>query len=459
MGFSSLSIATTALQAQQRALEVAGQNVANANTEGYTRQRVQMSAVGSTTVPAYWSRYVGAGSGVQIDGIERMNDQFLRLRSLQEHATSASLNQTKDILGRVELAFSEPSDNGIQEQLAGFWSAWDDVANNPDDLAARSALLEKTQTVTGQFQSVATALDQLKTNTIQQAAADTGVINQMAASIAQLNQTIQSAVNGGLQPNDLLDQRDNLLQKLSSMVGITIQDGANGTTDVYIGSTALVRGSKSSTLSLDTSGPVRFKWDSDNSTVAVTGGQDGGLLQAINVDLPGYRNALNAVATSFRDAVNQQHEQGVDLNSAPSATASGSDLIYPAGAGTVDAALLSVNPNLTPAQVAAAAVNGGRLDGTNALKIAELANLPNGPDVAYRQLVDKLGSDSQRASTQVSIQDSITKQTDAAVQSVSGVNLDEEMTNMMLYQHGYEAAARFLNVVGQTMDSLLNIIQ
>src|SRR5690242_20325391 len=102
MGFSSLSIASTALQAQQRALEVAGQNVANANTEGYTRQRVRMSAVGSTTVPAFWSRYMGAGSGVQIDSIDRMTDQFLRLRSFQEHATSASLNQTKDIMGRVE---------------------------------------------------------------------------------------------------------------------------------------------------------------------------------------------------------------------------------------------------------------------------------------------------------------------------------------------------------------------
>jgi flagellar hook-associated protein 1 FlgK len=460
MGMGGLSIGVTALQAQRQGLETAGQNIANANTEGYSRQRVRLESVGAPAVPAFHSKFTGTGSGVQVADIERASDRFLQIRTLQEHGTQASLEQTQSIVGRVEASFAEPSDNGLQEQMADFWSGFDDVANNPADLATRTALLQKAQTVTGSFNRIAGDLDSLKQTALDQANNDTGQINNIAARVAELNGAIQSATNGGLQPNDLLDQRDLLLQKLGTFVGVTTQQNNNGVVDVYVGSTALVRGRTSATMHVDnTSGTATFQWDADNSTVAVTGGQDGGLLQAINVDIPKYRNLLNGVATSFRDAVNQQHEAGVDLNSAPNATASGRDLLNPPGvaSGTVDAALLQVNPNLTADQVAAASVNGGRLDGSNALKLAELANSPTGPDQAYRSLIDTLGVDGQRINTQVNIQTEITSQTDAAAQSVTGVNMDEEMTNLMSFQHAYEAAAKYISVIDSTLETLINL--
>ena len=461
MGMGGINIGLTALQAQRQGLDTAGQNIANANTEGYSRQRVRMSTMGAPTIPAFFARFDPTGAGVKVDDIERATDRFLQVRSLQEHASESSLQQTTSILGRVELAFNEPSDTGLQAQLSDFWSAWDDVANNPADLATRTQLLQKAQTVTAGFRKVATDLDSLRQDSLDQANNDTVQINSIAAQVASLNGAIQSSVNGGMQPNDLLDQRDQLLQKLSSFVGVTTQQGDNGVMDVYIGSTALVRGRTAMSIHLDVSGPVAFKWDVDNSAVQVTSGQDGGLLKAINLDIPGYRAQLNQVATLFRDAVNQQHEAGVNLNDAPSATPSGLDLLIPGGVGTgtMDAAQLQVEPTLSPGEIAAAAVNGGRLDGSNALKLAELATAPNGPDQAYRSLVDNLGVDAQRANTQLSIQSGITKQTDAAVQSVSGVNIDEEMTNLMAFQHAYEAAAKFISVVDDTLNTLIKIGQ
>src|SRR5689334_15756023 len=148
MASGSMSIGLSALLAQRAALDTAGQNIANANTDGYARQRVGLAATGGSTIPSFFSRYTGVGTGVEITGVERVTDRFLQLRSLQEHATDSSLQQTKVIMGQVELAFNEPSDTGIQSQLADFWSAWDDVANNPSDLSARTALLEKAETVT-----------------------------------------------------------------------------------------------------------------------------------------------------------------------------------------------------------------------------------------------------------------------------------------------------------------------
>ena len=145
MGLGGINIGMTALQAQRQGLDTAGQNIANANTEGYSRQRVRLSALGAPTRPAYFSQFISSGSGVRVDGIDRASDRFLQVRTLQEHALDSSLQQTKSILNRVELAFDEPSDEGLQNQLADFWSAWDDVANNPADLATRTQLLQKAQ--------------------------------------------------------------------------------------------------------------------------------------------------------------------------------------------------------------------------------------------------------------------------------------------------------------------------
>src|SRR5205085_3391263 len=101
----------------------------NANTEGYTRQRVELATVGASTVAAVNSRTTGAGSGVQVVGVSRLRDQFLQSRSLSEHDSNAYLGRTQTLMGRVELAFNEPSDTGIQAQLADFWAGWEDVAN------------------------------------------------------------------------------------------------------------------------------------------------------------------------------------------------------------------------------------------------------------------------------------------------------------------------------------------
>src|SRR5207237_4748373 len=127
-------IALSSLYAQQKAIQVTGQNVANVNTEGYSRQRVGMTADSGPVTPAIQSRYTGTGSGVLTGDITRIRDQFLDVRSNQEHAVDAGLQQSQSVLSRVELAFDEPSDDGLSKLISGFLAGFDDVANNPDDL-------------------------------------------------------------------------------------------------------------------------------------------------------------------------------------------------------------------------------------------------------------------------------------------------------------------------------------
>src|SRR5687768_2529235 len=216
---SSLTTALSALYAQRRGLDVTGHNIANANTEGYTRQRVDMAANAGPMSPAVFSKWTGVGQGVDVTGVTRLRDAFLDLRSNQEHATQGQLGMTQTILGRIELGFGEPSDIGLAAQLSEFWAGWDDVANNPTDLAARNALLERASTLTTNIRGTAASMSALRTDLVDQLRAQTESVNQMASSIAQLNENIANSTNAGMTPTDLIDQRDLLVAKLADTIG------------------------------------------------------------------------------------------------------------------------------------------------------------------------------------------------------------------------------------------------
>jgi flagellar hook-associated protein 1 FlgK len=157
--FSGLNAATTALWAQRRALDVTGQNIANVNTDGYSRQRADLQAMGGSVVPAFYSTSPGIGQGVTVDDVIRIRDAFLEGRGQTEHANSARLTAESEALELVEQAFREPGDTGIQSLLSDLWSGWQDVANKPEDLAARGQVLERLDTLVGGLHFSQASLD------------------------------------------------------------------------------------------------------------------------------------------------------------------------------------------------------------------------------------------------------------------------------------------------------------
>ena len=454
--FGAINTAVTALNAYRQALDTAGHNIANANTPGYTRQRVDLASVGGSTVPAFFAKSSAAGAGVNVVGVERMTDRFMTLRSLQEHSAQASLDQTKTILSRAELALSEPGDQGLQAQMSDVWAAWDDVANNPDDVPTRTALLEKAQTVVGSFNKISTDLKALATSSANEGVDQVNELNTLAGQVAQLNDAIENATNGRMQPNDLLDQRDQVIAKMSELAGVTVRENSNGMTDVYVGGSALVSGRYTMQMSASTTNGLAITW-SDGTAVRLGGGSLAALSTAVNQTIPNYLHGpggLDAVAQQFADTINNGQAQGADLNSATTPGIAMFTIGDPADvAGT-----LGMNPAMTPDKVAAAKLQAppGTLsvwDGSNALALAEAGK----PVLStYGSFVDTLGVDVQRANRQSAIQQSITDQVDATKSSAQGVSIDEEMTNMMAAQHAYEAAARFLTAVDSTIDTLIH---
>jgi flagellar hook-associated protein 1 FlgK len=306
--FSGLNLALTALQSQRRGLELAAQNVANTNTDGYSRQRVDLESIGSPVVPSFYAGQSNTDGGVRVADITRFRDQFMEIQAALEHGAMGSLDVLNTKMTNIEQLFNEPSDSGIQSQLSAFWSSFDDVANHPGDTAARTQLLERATTLTNTFNQVSSALDQQRLNTQSELGATVSQINNDADQIAQLNKSIKAGTIAGLDVNDLLDKRDLLANKLAELSGGSIRSTDFGQVNVTVGGTAIVEGEHAQHVSLDTSGsPVVLRWTSTNAIVAATSGTAGGQLTALNSTIPGYISKLDNVATTLRDSVNFLH--------------------------------------------------------------------------------------------------------------------------------------------------------
>ena len=468
--FSGLNTASTALWAAQRGMDVTGQNIANVNTAGYSRQRVDQVAMGGTAVPAVHSVSTGIDGGVDAEQVRRVRDALLEARGHLETAKTAQLTAESAALSGVEDAFREPGDSGLQSMLADVWSGLSELSNSPKTLASRSQVLERLDTLADGMRTTRASLDQQWDQTRDGVSALVQDVNASAASVAELNVAIRQATLSGFPVNELSDRRDALVVKLSEAVGAIAVPRADGVVDVTVGGTTLVSGGNSIAVALtgtDTPDDVatdapRLVTDPGGTTLRV-GGTAAGRLTALTTTVPGYRTQLDTLARSIAQTMNTAHAQGFD-----STGARGGPLFDDGtgGTGPVDVSTITA-ANLTlrmtdPARFAAASTDPATIggvpssDGGNADAMFELSLDTAGLDATYRKLVVSLGVQSAVATRDLEVQQVVSVQVDAARESVSGVNLDEEMTNMLSFQHAYSAAARMVSAIDQALDTLIN---
>ena len=455
--FGGINTALTSLYAQRRGLDVTGENIANANTEGYTRQRVRLSANTTNVNPGIYSTTNQVGSGVKVSAVERGRSEYLEDRGRAEHANSAYLTTQKAAYDQIESVIAEPSDTALQARLSDMWDSWNDVANTAQNPSTRSALIERSQTVAITLNDTYAALsNQFDTNR-SGTAAYVDQVNTLASSIADMNQQVAVAQAAGLEANELRDQRDTQVMKLSQLVGATAQTKeSNGMVNVYIGNATLVSDFNTRKVALD--GPttldaisatdkVALKW-TDTGTVAAAGGTMGSMLDTMNNVIPGITSQLDSVAESIATTVNDAVTIGFDINGDPGTP-------FFDGVTAKDIRVIIDDPALV-AFSAKDPIADDALDNGVAERLTDVGNSGNGPDATYRVLVGQLGVAAQSAGRRSEIQDSVTDQVDVARESEAGVNLDEEMTNLLTYQRGYEAASRVLTTIDSMLDQLIN---
>jgi flagellar hook-associated protein 1 FlgK len=439
--FSGLTDALTALNASRYALDVTGQNISNANTPGYVRQRAELAEAGP--IPGVAALYATqhADSTVTVSGTARLNDPVIDMRARSEHGRNGYLQTSAGTLSSVQDLFDEPSDNGLAEQLNDFWNSWAAVANHPGDSAARNVVLQKASSLAGTLNETSAALGRISQSLTDQANAAVTQINTATGELAQLNGAIAVGTATGSVDNQLLDQRDSLLMSLADLAGAQATLNPDGTATVSIGGQTVVSSTTATAVSVNGSNQLLV----GGSATGTAGGQLQAMLDGLSTTVPNYTAQLDAVAAALASTTNTAQAGGYDLAGNP-----GGPLFAGGSAATISVAITD------PALLAASGTPGGNLDGSVALTMSQQGNSATGADTSYRTLIGTLATETQRAGQQAAVQQSVTDSVDALATSSSGVSIDEETANLLTYQRSYQASSRVLSTVDETLDILIN---
>jgi flagellar hook-associated protein 1 len=508
--FHGLEVAKRGMFTQQSALYVTGHNIANANTPGYSRQRVNFVQT-EPYPPASMNRPQipgQMGTGVEAGSIERVRDSFLDIQYRGENNKLGYWEARADALKKMEDIMNEPSENGLSKTMDQFWQALQDLSVNPENEGARSVVRQRGLAVVETFHYLADSLTSIQNDLANQINVTIKEINSIAEQLYKINQQIREIEPHGYLPNDLYDERDRLLDQLSNLVNIKIEtkpSGGNalqiaeGIYDVYIvddtgNQYLLVDGNQSyKTLSIQPSnaanpetptGPVNqlvLKDVTTNSTTNIpftSSGKLKGLIEAygyvsgpdVKGIYPKMLKDLDNLAYSFAKRFNEVHKQGYTLNPSKQGGLFFEDLAQVAGA----AKAIRLSSNIDDLNnIAASSQQNEPGNGLNAIKLANVknSNFANLQDPApsitypitagtlqsyYEGMIGKLAVDAQQANRLMNNSEVLKQSVEERRQSVSGVSLDEEMTNMIKFQHAYNAAARNITVIDEMLDKIIN---
>lgn len=519
--FHSFETAKRSLFTQTAALGTTGHNIANANTEGYSRQVVKMQA--SIPMEAYGlNRSTAAGqlgTGVEFNSIERIREKFLDDQFRGENSSFGSWNIQYDTLDKLEAIINEPSDSGIRKVMDNFWNSFSELSKNPDDPTARKIVKQTAEALTDAFNHMSTQLDNLSRDLNSNIDVKATEAQGYLTAIADLNSSITRIEQLGDKANDLRDQRDLMVDKLSKIMNVTVTDGEGGY-NVSLGGQSLVEGD---TVAATVDGALlNTAYESGD----LKGGEVHGMIISKDILVEDYRNQMNSLANTLVNGnvevklpAGAMPPEGTILTSDAEVKINGQVSIIPAGQPIPSGATLNKDvstivkgfnglhqlgytmdgstdkgvPFFTAADggtdITAGNIRLNQIISDNPDKIATsmrlstdgnsvikgnndlaklLTNLKNSSftvpgstntstvDGLFSSMVGQLGVQTQETQRQAENSSFLVSQVDTRRMSVSGVSLDEEMTNMIKFQHAYSAASRFLTTFDQLLDKLIN---
>jgi flagellar hook-associated protein 1 FlgK len=558
--YGVLNIARWALLSQQTAVEVAGHNIANVNTEGYTRQQAVIDAAPPiSTTPGQ------IGTGVRITEIKRAYDNFLGSQIISETNILGKWNVKEESLSRAEVVFNETTGGGLNKNLSEFWSAWQNLSLNPTGETERQAVLGKGKLLSDTFNKLSTDLKRIRDDIDKKIVSSVDEVNQWTSQIAELNKMIHESEVTGENANDLRDKRELTIKKLAEKIDVNYYEESNNQVVVYTAKgRPLVTGQYAFQLQAVANGENAalhdVKWENVDGTLTditsdLTGGNLAGLVESRDSNVQQYLKKLDILSATIVKEVNKKHVTGYGLDrstglnffnglsvttktgasntgsatissgsvsnpqvvaadnyevrftsssgytiynttqSASSGTftfSSGSSIaffqqkgitVYISGSASSgdkfivsasedSSSVMSLNSTVegnTKKLAAAAGESAG--DGDNARSIAGLqGSLTMGGvsgsasgtytfDDYYNAIVGTVGIDTATAKDTVQQREAVKLQLENRRENISGVSLDEEMTNLIKFQHAYGAAAKLIGTVDELLTTLMNTVR
>lgn len=470
--FGTLNLANRSLQTQRQGTEVAGHNLANVNNPSYARQRVVMRT--SLSVPGS----IGImGTGADVVAIQRVRDELTDLQVQRESSVRGSLQSQQEVLQFIQASLGQSIDrqatgaegsaaasgiggqHGLAEMISDFFNAWQSLSANPTSLTERQVLLMKSQNLSDQFNSVDRRLEELVHSTDEKLKQNVNEANLILSNIAKLNQQIARLEVGSQGfANDLRDSRQEQIEKLSEIVRVETVEDTAGAIEVIVDGSTLVSGPNT----LDQlemfdpgDGKPRVRTASGGTPLNITGGSMHGLISVRDGELNELQNDIDRLAGAMINEVNRIHAAGFNLQNE-----TGESFFAGNEAGTI-----RINPALLddPGKLQASGEPGSPGNNQTALAIAKLnqARFPalNQQTFSenYSQNVAKLGQYLASTNTQLTDQSVVERMLLRQRDSVSGVSLDEEMTDLIKFQRAFEASAKMVGTIDEMLATLINL--
>lgn len=459
--FFGYELARRALATSQRAMDVTGHNIANANAPGFSRQRAVLAATEGHPAPIMTRTGAPAlvGTGVAVKAIRRLQSAFLENQARLVAAESGSWDRRYEALSRLEALTNEPGEAGLHALLDRFWGSWQALSTNPASSSLRQATVQAASSLADGLNRMDRQLRQLQANADEGVRNDVVHINGLAQQVNDLNTAIRVALGAGDNPNDLLDQRDVVLRELASLANATVRDNGDGSLSVSLGGQDLVQRFGVNLLevvSLPGTGFGEVRWSATGTVATFGAGTLAGTLEMRDSIYGGFLSDLDQLADAIVARTNELHRSGFDRQQPPQP---GADFFDPAVGGArgfavspavaADLSLLAVSADGEPG-------NGAVAVAIAAVRHERLAALGDtGVDDYYRSLVASLGVLGQEANRAIQTQSVLARQIENQRSQVSGVSLDEEMIELMKHQHVYNAAARLLTAMDEMVLTLI----
>jgi flagellar hook-associated protein 1 FlgK len=461
---SAMSMIGGALDADQEALSVVANNVANANTTGYTEETPNWQENAPITIGG-----IQVGDGVTETGATSQRDRVLEERLDQQQQTAAASTTRLAALNNVQTLFTPDSGSSsatagdIGSGITSFFDSFSSLESDPTDNALREQVLSSASTLAGDISSAANSLNQQSAALNQDAAGIAGQVNSLTGAIAQLNLEIEST-SPDSDAGTLEDQRQQDLSQLSQLVGINqVTTENNGLSITTTSGQLLVSEGQNFQLTTGTvNGATDFFLGGTDITsgLAAGGGQLGGYLTARDQDIPNVLNSLDELAYNISTAVNMQNNAGVDLNGA-TGTVADPLIIFNQPTQVAGSAAAMTVVMTDPSQIAAASTGNGTGDNSNAVALAALANqaivVGQTPVNYYSNFVSTLGSTVSEVQAENTAQNASVTQLQTQNNALSSVNLNDEAAAMSTLETSYQAASQVFTLLNTLMASALNL--
>jgi len=471
MSFGGLYTSITGLQVSKQSLNTVSHNISNANNKNYVRQSV-IHATNSYTTVGVGSFQIG--TGVNIAEIRQIRDEFLDLKLRREISSFGYHYAKSQILEDVEAVFNEITSSGLQSVMDEFWNNWNELYKEPESLTIRALVHESAVAFVDTVNHLSTQLSNIKMNLNSEILTKVNEVNSILKSIGELNSKIKlvEGENSKVKANDYRDERNALLDRLAELMPVTSYENSFGEVVVHLRGKELVSGNFISTLDIkqDNFGLAHIYFYNTNEKIDLNGqGELGGFIDARDKSVTYYMNRLDILVYTIADAINGLHKGGYDLLGN-----TGKDFFVGLNGIGNAAANIKVNPDLANFNKIAISRSGSIGDGDIAKDIYDLRNKvlfgaynPEDPfaspsklemniDDYYRDIILSLGLEREESRTIAQNQDFLIKSIDEKRKSLSSVSLDEEMADMIKFQHSYVANSRVINAIDEMIETIVN---